>query len=188
MRGSATTSLLLLAPIVSARRPMPLGIPEADAAFTQPQLESAVAVAGRLTRLHRVLARLEAGEPIMFGVLGGSISAGSTLGVHLRRGRWLWHGRLFEWLNATWPHAAHRRFNGAVPASTPSYVDGCLDFHLPKSVDLVFIECAPATRKRVRACAACARLIAYIIGGARACAHKNEGLWMFAWCLAWCLA
>ena len=62
------------------------------------------------------------------------------LGVHNRKGTWLWHGRFFEWLNRTWPHPGHRRFNGAVPASTPAYVDGCLHFHLPKTADLAFIE------------------------------------------------
>ena len=41
---------------------------------------------GNVDRLRRVLAKLERGEPLTVAVLGGSISAGSTLGVHNRKG------------------------------------------------------------------------------------------------------
>jgi hypothetical protein len=133
-------SLLLSAAAVAAAPPRPLGLPEADIAFTSAQYDAAVAHAGTPERLRAVLRRLEAGRPVTLAVLGGSISAGSTLGVHHRNGAWLWHGRLFQWINRTWPHAGHRWFNGAVPASTPAYIDGCLDFHLPRSADLVLIE------------------------------------------------
>ena len=139
--------LSLLASLATARASTtalpPLGIPEADAAFSRGQYEAAIAHAGNLRRVRRVIARAAAGEPVTLSVLGGSISAGSTLGVHNRRGSWLWHGRLFNWFNSTWPAApgaTHTHFNGAVPASTPAYVDGCLAFHLPTTADLIFIE------------------------------------------------
>ena len=77
----------------------PLGIPEADATLTREQFESGVAHTGNVARLQRVLAKAERGEPITMAVLGGSISAGSTLGVHHRKGAWLWHGRLFDFFN-----------------------------------------------------------------------------------------
>lgn len=117
-----------------------LGIPEADVSLSIAQLDSGVAHAGSVARVRRVLARAQRGEPLTIAILGGSISAGSTLGVHNRKGSWLWHGRLFSWFNQTWPNSGHRRFNGAVPASTPAYVDGCLHFHLPRTADLILIE------------------------------------------------
>lgn len=147
MRRLSLAASLLLTSLATAQTSTaalpPLGIPEADAAFSRGQYEAAVAHAGNLRRVRRVIARAAEGEPVTISVLGGSISAGSTLGVHNRRGNWLWHGRLFSWFNSTWPAAAgatHTRFNGAVPASTPAYVDGCLAFHLPATADLIFIE------------------------------------------------
>lgn len=91
-------------------------------------------------RLWNVLRRLAAGQHVHVSIVGGSISAGSTLGIQHRHAKWLWHGKFFEWLNATWPHSDHRHFNGAVPASTPGYVTGCLSFHAPQTSHLVVVE------------------------------------------------
>ena len=154
MRSHHARLVILAVVLVMARaEPSPagtpaplLGIPEADAAFHRGHYQAAVAHAGNLARVRRVLTQAAAGEPIVFAVLGGSISAGSTLGVHNRRGRWLWHGRLFDWFNTTWPAASphtHTRFNGAVPASTPAYVDGCLGFHLPQNAGATYTYSAP---------------------------------------------
>ena len=108
-------------------------------ALSASQVAAAVTHSDR-GRLSNVLRQLLAGKPLEFAVVGGSISAGSTLGIHRRTSNWLWHGRVFQWLNHTYPNAEHRRINGAVPASTPAYVEGCLSFHVPTSVDLIFME------------------------------------------------
>ena len=103
-------------------------------------LNRGIAHAGDRRRLWRVLSRFVTGDPVHVSIVGGSISAGSTLGIQHRHAQWLWHGKLFSWLNATFPNAGHRRFNGAVPASTPGYVTGCLSFHAPPTTDLVIVE------------------------------------------------
>ena len=104
------------------------------------ELSRSVAHVGDRQRLRGVLRSLLLGQPIHFAVVGGSISAGSTLGIQHRKAAWLWHGQFFEWLNTTFPNAGHRRFNGAVPASTPGYVTGCLSFHVPPTAQLIVVE------------------------------------------------
>jgi len=114
--------------------------PHALRGLTTQQLAAAVTHKDQSGRLHRVLERLLNGEGLEFAVVGGSVSAGSTLGIHRREGLFLWHGRFLQWLNASFPDAAHRRINGAVPASTPAYVEGCLSFHVPATAQLIFVE------------------------------------------------
>ena len=136
----------MMAALVSAAATLELppawyvAAPRTVDALTPPQLAAAVAHRDRSGRLQALLSRLVAGEPLEFAVVGGSVSAGSTLGIHRREGLFLWHGRLLQWLNHTYPDAAHRRVNGAVPASTPAYVEGCLSFHVPPTAQLIFVE------------------------------------------------
>ena len=91
----------------------------------------------------RFLGLLAAGQPVSMAVVGGSISAGATY-TTLRgeKASWLWHRLFFDWLNATFPHRANSQFNGALPASTPGYVESCITLHVPVASDLVFVEYA----------------------------------------------
>lgn len=107
------------------------------------QQAAAVVFGGDRSRLDRVLGRLLAQQPITVGVVGGSISAGSTYSVY--RGGYaakLWHGLFFEWLRAAHPHRAHEHNNGALPASTPAFVESCVQFQVPPHSDLVLIDFA----------------------------------------------
>lgn len=104
---------------------------------------SAVVTAGERSRLDPFLRRLASGHSVSVAVVGGSISAGSTYSIlRGRQAASLWHGHVFQWLNSSFPQVEHRLFNGALPASTPAYVESCLSFHVPEAADLVFVEYA----------------------------------------------
>lgn len=136
MRAVACT--LLAFTLAAASKPF-----DSADSLTPQQCARAITNVGSRTRLWRVLRGLRQGRGIAFSVLGGSISAGSALGVQYREHAALWHSRVLRWLNASHPVKTgppHRRFNGAIPASTPAYVDGCLSFSLPPWSELVIIE------------------------------------------------
>ena len=107
---ACTASLFLCVPAGMAVVPSAwtLEAPRALAALTRDQLAASVTRRDR-GRLRSVLTQLIAGEPLEYAVVGGSISAGSTLGIHRREGMFLWHGRFLQWLNATFPNARHVR-------------------------------------------------------------------------------
>ena len=107
------------------------------------QLASSVAHGGDGMRVRRFMGLLTAGQPVSMAVVGGSISAGATY-TTLRgdKASWLWHRLFFDWLNASFPHRANSQFNGALPASTPGYVESCITLHVPVASDLVFVEYA----------------------------------------------
>jgi hypothetical protein len=48
--------------------------------------------------------------------------------------------RLFEWINATWPHPQHQLFNAGRDASSLLTMVPCLFSHLPPTFDLVLVE------------------------------------------------
>jgi len=48
--------------------------------------------------------------------------------------------RFFEYLNASFPHASHRLNNSASDATPPQNALDCLFSHLPRRLDLVFLE------------------------------------------------
>ena len=116
---------------------------EAGHGLSGAQLASSVAHGGDGERVRRFLGLLAAGQPVSMAVVGGSISAGATY-TTLRgeKASWLWHRLFFDWLNATFPHRANSQFNGALPASTPGYVESCITLHVPVASDLVFVEYA----------------------------------------------
>lgn len=107
------------------------------------QLASSVAHGGDGVRLQRLVGQLITGQPVSVAVVGGSISAGATY-TTLRgsKASWLWHRLFFDWVNASFPHRDNSHFNGALPASTPGYVESCVTLHVPLAADLVFVEYA----------------------------------------------
>lgn len=112
-------------------------------ALSPEQLASSVAHAGDGSRLRGVMQRLTTGQPVSVAIVGGSISAGATY-TTLRgeKANWLWHRLFFDWMNMSFPHRANTHFNGALPASTPGYVESCITLHVPRAADLVFVEYA----------------------------------------------
>ena len=105
------------------------------------------ALPANLYRLSRVFDRLDAGLPIVVGVVGGSNSAGHGLKDH---DNLVWR-QLVNWLNERWPttsataNQTHTLRNGAKPASTSALAAWCLDELLGSpvsSVDLLFVDYA----------------------------------------------
>ncbi|KAJ9121925.1 hypothetical protein QFC24_004507 [Naganishia onofrii] len=107
---------------------------------------ASVVYEGTNVRLHRVLKKLQNGEPISFGVIGGSVSAGHGLIVrgptNERSGPLNMHKRIFDNLTAKYPHPDHKFTNGAVAATGSEYFATCFAEHIPEDVDLVMIELA----------------------------------------------
>lgn len=85
--------------------------------------------------LQRVASRLVRGDPIVLGIVGGSISA--------QRGGY--GEQVVSWLNRNWPpqEGEHKLLNGAVPASESSLAAVCLDTLLQGiRPDLLLVEYA----------------------------------------------
>ena len=109
----------------------------------------------------RLLARLDAGEPVQIGILGSSVGEQGGCqhqpgkqcqqydGVSMARPGWGtprrrpfagYLVRFLRWINATWPHAHHGIYNGAQGAKPLSAALPCLDLHAPPRLDLVVLE------------------------------------------------
>eukprot|EP00962_Isochrysis_galbana_P027509 scaffold8635_cov93-Isochrysis_galbana.AAC.1 len=93
------------------------------------QLARGLAAAGDPARLECLAEKLLDGRGIKLGVIGGSVSFGTTFTTS--KSHALFHWKLYQWINATFPLAdtlapAHEHYCGAVPASGPSYMEHCL--------------------------------------------------------------
>ena len=92
-------------------------------------------------RLRCLGQKLLAGQPTHLSVLGGSVSFGTTFTTS--KSRALFHWKVYQYLNSSFPNARHEHYMGAVPASGPSYMEHCLQWHLPMAgADLILIEYA----------------------------------------------
>ena len=107
-----------------------------------------------------LVAQLEASSPISIGLLGASVGQdGGCLNqpgkrCHDYSGRVMtglpWSSRrryysgflvrFFDALNATWPHAEHRLWNAAQPATSLQSWGDCLAAWMPRPLDLVILE------------------------------------------------
>lgn len=77
-----------------------------------------------------------AGEPVSVVILGGSI----TCGGDTRELGEVWWYRVFNWINATYPHEDHT-YHNLCKSATPTMVAGaCLQNELPKAIDLILVE------------------------------------------------
>jgi len=77
---------------------------------------------------------------VKLSVVGGSVSFGTTFTTS--RSKSLFHWKIYQWLNATFPDVLHEHYCGAVPASGPSYMEHCLHWHVEAESDLVLLEYA----------------------------------------------
>ncbi|BEI82030.1 hypothetical protein CcaverHIS002_0211900 [Cutaneotrichosporon cavernicola] len=89
---------------------------------------------GSGARVQRVLKKAMAGEPIVTGGMGGSISKGHGCKCDP------WHIQMFQWWNQTFPHPENRHADGAVGARGSDYFKYCHHEHLDPDVDIIFIE------------------------------------------------
>jgi len=105
------------------------------------QLARGLVNPGDPQRLRCFAEKLLAGRVSRLSVLGGSVSFGTTFTTG--RSRTLYHWKVYQYLNASFPQAAHEHFQGAVPASGPSYMEHCVGWHLPPAgADLILLEYA----------------------------------------------
>ena len=93
--------------------------------LTLPELRRTVSHEGDLLRLQCVLQRLRDGENVTIGVIGGSISAGTSVRVRANQSG-LFHKQATEWLQSAYPAAKIVHFNAAMPAIPPYYMEQCL--------------------------------------------------------------
>ncbi|KAL1407182.1 hypothetical protein Q8F55_006598 [Vanrija albida] len=114
-----------------------------------------VSYAGTNHRLRRALARMRSGRPFSIATIGGSVSMGHGLKYDEPKAYAPvnMHGRLFAWLNDTFPAPGGSVFdppgrvpdanvwvNGAQPARGADYFSMCSQLHVPEDPDLVVVE------------------------------------------------
>ena len=85
--------------------------------------------------------RLESGGTVRMAVLGGSVSAGTSMRVRPDQSG-LFHRKFQRWLESRFPGANISHTNAAMPAVPPAYMEQCLLLHVPADVDLVLMESA----------------------------------------------
>jgi len=104
------------------------------------QLARGVSSVGDPLRLQCFASKVLAGRPVRLSVVGGSVSFGTTFTTS--RSKALFHWKVYQWINATFPGRLHEHYCGAVAASGPSYMEHCLHWHVPDNADLVLVEYA----------------------------------------------
>jgi len=112
---------------------------EAALPNAQTALETALARTrahmGHLADWARVLAKLESGQEVAIGVLGGSMSLPSRSN-HTPN----WPEGLLGWMQRTWPAARLSLYNGAIGATGSAFFALCSENRLPERVDLIILE------------------------------------------------
>lgn len=103
---------------------------------------------GSLARLERFVHKVVRGEEVKVGVIGGSGRSlrrraeltEVTAGHHIRNDEG-WPYKLHQFVNEFYKPAKDIPvINGAAPATGSDYYSFCFALHIPKDVDLVFIE------------------------------------------------
>jgi hypothetical protein len=78
-------------------------------------------------------------KPIGIAVIGGSVSEGA--GTHGDWAHEAYVGRVFDWLQTTFPGRPHVFRNGAIGGTTSVYYGQCVQDFVPEDdVDLVIVE------------------------------------------------
>lgn len=108
--------------------------PEWCREFGSRNLDLALAYEGSGDRVRRVMARAQAGQPLHFGIIGGSLSRGHACKCTV------FHRQIFDWWNATFPHAGNEYVDGSVGARGSSYFKFCDVEHIRQNADFVIIE------------------------------------------------
>ena len=119
---------------------------------------------GSEASLAPLVAKLQSGQPITVGVLGASVSLNGGCDQQPSRRCIMFDGapshlvhcywgeprdrpfkgfyvKFMSHINATWPHPRHQLNNSAADTTPPqAYLDYCFFTHLPRTIDLVFLE------------------------------------------------
>ena len=124
--------------------------------LTNSELQRSISHLGDLERLHCFLEKIRAGRNVSVGVVGGSVSAGSSSMVRTDQGG-LFHKKMQGWLQQRFPGAHVTHFNAAMPAVPPDYMQHCVRLHVPQDADLIFLEaaanmCGPTDKHGVDQC------------------------------------
>ena len=124
--------------------------------LTNSELQRSISHLGDLERLHCFLEKIRAGRNVSVGVVGGSVSAGSSSMVRTDQGG-LFHKKMQGWLQQRFPGARVTHFNAAMPAVPPDYMQHCVRLHVPQDADLIFLEaaanmCGPTDKHGVDQC------------------------------------
>ncbi|KZV88441.1 hypothetical protein EXIGLDRAFT_839230 [Exidia glandulosa HHB12029] len=108
--------------------------PEFCRSFGERNLDMITAYEGSGDRIRRVLNKARRGEPINYGIIGGSLSRGH--GCHCTT----FHKQIFDWWNETFPHPENFYADGSVGARGSNYFKFCYFEHLKDDADLVILE------------------------------------------------
>ncbi|EJD40558.1 hypothetical protein AURDEDRAFT_115833 [Auricularia subglabra TFB-10046 SS5] len=108
--------------------------PEWCASFGERNMDLVAAYEGSGDRVRRVLAKAMRGEPITYGIIGGSLSRGHGCECIT------FHRQIFDWWNETFPHPDNVYVDGSVGARGSNYFKFCHIEHLPQDADLIILE------------------------------------------------
>lgn len=100
-------------------------------------MDNGIVSYGNTDRMRIFKKKLQAGEPVTVGVVGGSISWGQGSSDRFKTS---WVERFFDWIRTTFPHANHTLVNGAVPATPSAYMALCWRYYVPPNPDLMIVE------------------------------------------------
>ena len=132
--GGPAGGALLEAALQNAQMALETALQNAQTAL-ETALSRTRAHVGHIADWARVLARLESGQEVAIGVLGGSMSLPSRSN-HTPN----WPEGLLGWMQRTWPAARLSLHNGAIGATGSAFFALCSENRLPERVDLIVLE------------------------------------------------
>jgi hypothetical protein len=112
--------------------------------LTPPMLRRAMAYTGSGAQLRALVAKLDAGQPIIYSAIGGSITRGhGAASMHAReRYRGSFSALFFGYIARRWPRAAHTYVNGGVPATGSVHFAKCVHTYAHATSDLLTMDFA----------------------------------------------
>ena len=119
----------------------PKEVSNASWAFlSERQISRGIVSRGDPVRLQCLAEKLLGGGAARLNVVGGSVSFGTTFTTS--KSHALFHWKVYQWLNASFPRAPHEHYCGAVPASGPSYMEHCVYWHVPSEPSIILVDYA----------------------------------------------
>ncbi|GAX81637.1 hypothetical protein CEUSTIGMA_g9065.t1 [Chlamydomonas eustigma] len=103
--------------------------------LNETDLSNSISYLGSHSRLRAAITKLKSGNKIKVATIGGSITAGQGA-VDAPN----WPQYLFNWLEDTYGKDIIEGSNGAVSGTLSAYMSVCLNMHITKDVDIVFVE------------------------------------------------
>ena len=117
--------------------------PQSEVLLNATQAAQGVEHMGSDARVACVREAVGSSRRISMAAVGGSITAGSSFTASTGGAAHLYHRKVMSALNARHPvPGGHGVLNGGVPGTGPTYMEHCVQDHLPVDVDLVLLEYA----------------------------------------------